>query len=352
MNRREFLLASAAFHTPLLALDEHPVRLSLDPARKLGPIPPDFIGLGYEISSVAAGIFSADRHDYVALVKKLGSNGVIRIGGNTSDDAFFRAQGRSVSAPKGTIVNGDNLRQLGAFLAATRWKLIWGLNLGSGTVAQAVEEAKAVSSAAKDNLLAFEIGNEPDLFGRGTSHRPSNYSYQDYLREYRTYKTAIRRELPGASFAGPDAASATDWVTRFAADEGRDLVLLTHHYYRECAKPSSTIEKLLGPDPKLAPQLQELRTAARATHVPYRICEVNSFCGGGKPGVSDTLASALWVLDYMFTLAWAGAAGVNIETGVNQLGWMSWYSPLITDNSGNVFTRPEFSGMLAFAYAS
>jgi hypothetical protein len=44
--------------------------------------------------------------------------------------------------------------------------------------------------------------------------------------------------------------------------------------------------------------------------------------------VSDTFAAALWVLDFMFTLALAGCAGVNMETGVDQLGFISYYSPM------------------------
>jgi hypothetical protein len=325
------------------------VQVRLDIEQRISkPIPQTFLGLGYETSSIAAGVPSGDDRRYIDLVKRLAPKGVIRVGGNTSDDALFNAAGAAISKPKGSVINNASLDQLAAFLNATGWQLIWGVNLGSGSAAEAAREAQAVTRAVGDNLLAFEIGNEPDLFGRGTHHRAASYSYEDYLREYRTYKAAIRRELPKAPFAGPDAASATDWVTRFAEDEGGDLKLLTHHYYRECAGPQSSIEKLLSPDPKLKPQLSRLRAASNAARVPYRICEVNSFCGGGKPGVSDTLASALWILAYMFTLAFFDASGVNIETGVNQLGWISWYSPLVTGDRSAVSTRPDYTGMLAF----
>ena len=57
--------------------------------------------------------------------------------------------------------------------------------------------------------------------------------------------------------------------------------------------------------------------------------------GGGRPGVSDTMAGALWVLDYMFTLAQYGCAGVNTETGVNQLDFISSYSPIGDDEHGH-----------------
>jgi hypothetical protein len=243
------------------------------------------------------------------------------------------------------------LQQLGSFLQATNWKLIWGLNLGSGDEHQAAAEAEAVADAASGHLLAFEIGNEPDLFGRGTHHRAKTYGYDSYLEEFRRYKAAIRAKLPDAPFAGPDAASETDWVVRFAKDEGSDIKLLTHHYYRQCAGPTSTLDKLLGGDPKLAPELEKLRLASSSAHVPYRICEVNSFCGGGKKGVSDSFGAALWVLDYLFQLASAACGGVNIETGVNQLGFVSWYSPIRENEAGAYVAAPEYYGMLAFAEA-
>jgi hypothetical protein len=200
--------------------------------------------------------------------------------------------------------------------------------------------------------VAFEIGNEPDLFGRGTGHRRKSYNYEAFVKEFRRYKAAIRARIAKAPFAGPDVAGATDWIVRFAEDEGDDLRLLTHHYYRECASPASTLDKLLHVDPKLRLALATLRAASSTSRVPYRICETNSFCGGGKPGVSDSFGAALWVLDFMFVLAYAGCAGVNIETGVNQLGFVSSYSPIRQHESGTYFATPEYYGMLAFVKAS
>ena len=98
--------------------------------------------------------------------------------------------------------------------------------------------------------------------------------------------------------------------------------------------------------------LAALRTASLSSKVPYRICETNSFCGGGQPGVSDTFGAALWVLDFMFTLAYAGCAGVNIETGVNQLGFVSSYSPIRQNEHDEYVAMPIYYGMLAFAHAS
>jgi hypothetical protein len=355
MNRRDFIarsaLAGVALAAPTTFADTSPAQVSVRIGPPLFTIASDFPGLGYEISSVArSGLLGPANSTYVELVRTLGREGVVRVGGNTADYARYMATAKPVSSPYGTMVNDRALKELGGFLEATGWKLIWALNLGSATEEDAVAEAKAVSAVAQNRLLAFEIGNEPDLFSH-EKHRPPGYGYEQWLADYRRYKTALRAQLPGIPFAGPDVAGKTEWVSRFAVDEGKDIVLLTHHYYREGQNPGSTIAKLLGVDPKLQPQLDQLHAASQRCGVPYRICEVNSFSGGGRPGVSDTMASALWVLDYMFTLATNNCGGVNIETGVNQLGFISSYSPIGDDEQGHYSAKPEYYGVLAFSVA-
>ena len=362
MHRRMFLknatacAAAGHFGGWIKALQRQPspvrsIRLAIRSEERLGTIPTDFMGLGYEISSVATpGVLSARNDSYVALVRQLGTHGVIRVGGNTSDYSSYGVRAHAVSAPKQTVINESGFHELAGFLDATGWSLIWGLNLGNGSVNDAVTEARAVAHAVGGKLLAFEIGNEPDLYMH-EGHRTS-YSYEQYLSEYQRYKTAVRASLPHASFAGPDVAGATDWVERFAKQAGHDLRLLTHHYYREGQNPTSSSDKLLRPDPRLTAMLTRMRAAAETSGVPYRICETNSFSGGGRPGVSDTFAAALWVLDYLCVLAWHGAAGVNVETGINQLDFISPYSPIVPnsrDQSGAYQAAPEYYGMLAFA---
>ncbi len=359
MNRREFLasglltagtLASpCSLCMPLKSGDRQEVSVKVNPQQPLATIPSAFTGLGYEISSVAeAGLLTAPV--YLQLVRSLGSHGVIRIGGNTADYARYSPSASAVASSYGTVVNDASLAALGSFLKASGWDLIWALNLGSGSENDAAAEAKAVLAAAGPRLLAFEIGNEPDLFPH-EKHRKPEYGYDEWLTEYRRYKAVLRGRIPSIPFAGPDVAGRTEWVTRFAEDEGHDILLLTHHYYREGQSQGSTVEKLLGIDPKLQPQLDALSAASTRCGKPYRICEVNSFSGGGRPGVSDTMGAALWALDYMFTLATHDCSGINLETGLNQLGFVSSYSPIADDQHNRFRAAPEYYGMLAFSLA-
>ena len=89
-------------------------------------------------------------------------------------------------------------------------------------------------TSAGDRLLAFEIGNEPDLFPG--VHRPANYSYADYYAEYRRFKKAIRDKLPNAPFAGPDVIVRADWLEQFAATEAADLEVA--HLSFLCRRPA------------------------------------------------------------------------------------------------------------------
>jgi hypothetical protein len=360
MNRRDLLRGAAALAAAGLVrpsrslglLEPSPsISITVNPNSITGAIPSTFMGLGYEISSAAAGgPLVSGSPVYEQLVRTLGRDGVIRIGGNTSDYSSFNPSGQSIAKSKSSVINQSNLDALGAFLRATGWKLIWGLNLGEGSEQDAIAEAEAVTKIAGGQLIAFEIGNEPDLFLH-EGHRKNSYSYEDYLGEYRRFKRAIREHLPNAPFAGPDAAVNMDWVKQFAADEGSDLKLLTCHYYREGQNPSSTLAKLLHPDPALLNRLKNAHEAGEAAHLPYRICETNSFSGGGRPGVSDTFGAALWVLDFMYTLASNHAAGLNIETGINQLDFISSYSPLKGDAATGYSVGADYYGMLAFAQA-
>jgi hypothetical protein len=130
------------------------------------------------------------------------------------------------------------------------------------------------------------------------------------------------------------------------------MKLATHHYYRGGARnPNATMDRLLARDDRFDERLQQLQTLGVAGHLDYRINEVNSFSGGGKEGVSDTFGSALWCLDYLFDLAAHGCGGVNMETDINQLGFISFYSPIVHDSAGLCSARPEYYGLLAFAMA-
>jgi hypothetical protein len=325
------------------------VRIHVDPREVLSRISTNFMGFGYETSAVAQpNFFSPSNLTMIQLYKNLSAHGLIRIGGIISDHTRYLPEGTPAARTQDdiTIINKSNLTDLGQFAGATGWKVMWGLNLGTGSKEEAMQEALAVNAALGSSLQSFEIGNEVEALSRFAK------SYEAYHSAYLDYKLGIRTVLPKALFSGPDSIGNLHWITNFVAAEAADIELLTHHYYRGGAGDLRTsLERLLQRDESWDNRLEKLRQICRDHGLAFRINEVNSFSGGGKTGVSDTFGSALWCLDYMFILASYGCAGVNMETDINQLGFISHYSPIVHDATGHCSARPEYYGMLAFAMA-
>jgi hypothetical protein len=334
-------------------------RLTVDDRDAGRPIAPDFVGLSYETAILAAGdYFTPDNASVLGLIRRLGPNGVLRIGGNTSERTVWRGEGAPAApaAPGSFVITPVSIDRLAATLRILGWKLVYGLNLARGTPEEAAAEAAYVARAVGDDLMAFQIGNEPDGFGRWTAVRPQSYDVAAYLAEWSAFHAAVRARVPGARFAGPDVAGATDWVGAFAAAPPEGLVLLTRHYYADgpSGAPHVSLERLLRSEGQIAPVLDELARTSRAHGLPWRIIEANSIYDEGQGGVSDTLGAALWGLELMFQAAAAGAAGVNFHAGVHNRrpGDDKAYTPIARGEAGRHRARPLYYAMLMFALAA
>lgn len=77
------------------------------------------------------------------------------------------------------------------------------------------------------------------------------------------------------------------------------------------------------------------------------MAETNSYYNGGAQNISDTYASALWVVDHLFTLASLGASGANLHGGGDSDG----YTPIANNGPAVVGTRPIFDGLVFFTLA-
>jgi hypothetical protein len=353
MDRRRFLLGLAGGGAALVGrafAQDGPVvaRLAVDYENAGRPIAPDFIGLSYESAVVAANdFFTADNRTLLRLLRTLGPQGVLRIGGNTSERTLWRTQ--DTPAPRENfMITPFAIDRLAGFLRALGWRLIYGLNLAAGTPEDAAAEAAYVARVAGPQLLAFQIGNEPDGFGRWSGVRPKTYDLPAFLDEWRRFHAAIRAAVPDARFAGPDVAAETGWVAPFADAAPAGLVMLTRHYYADgpASNPAVTLGRLMGSAAQIAPTLARMAAIGNAHGLPWRIAETNSVYAGGRPRVSDTLGSALWGAELMFQIAAAGGAGVNFHAGEEKV-----YTPISHGVGGGLTARPLYYGMLMFAQA-
>lgn len=367
MNRRQFL-QSAALGAPCLALETWApptdITLTLDPTRPSHLIPTNFTGLSYESAQLAnPAFFSARNQQLIALFRELSLSGVLRIGGGSSEFTTYSADDPTTPPPfelfgpdtshtvkQGTITSALALHNLRAFLDATGWSCLYGLNLGQGTVANAVAEALAAAQILGPRLLALQIGNEPDSFRN--RYRPASYAPAEFMAEWNIFHAAIVDRLRAAGltarFAGPDISNKLTFLTAFADEASRhpDLVFLSGHYYAmgPAGNPDATLANMLLPDPKLTTLKQRdipiVLDAARTAGLPFRVSEINSCWNGGQAGASDTFASALWCADTMLRFAALGFSGVNLHGGGNGI-----YSPIVGSASTGFTRRPEFFGI-------
>src|SRR5436305_343305 len=87
-----------------------------------------------------------------------------------------------------------------------------------GSLALVVAAASGAAFAARTlggSLIAFEIGNEPNVYKTESTYETS----------FNSYVSAIRAKVPDAQFDGPGAYGNTSWLNPFATHESSKLAI-------------------------------------------------------------------------------------------------------------------------------
>src|SRR5882757_9210668 len=280
----------------------------------------NFVGLSYEKSMMTLPMFSPNNVNMIGLFKRLGVS-MLRIGGISADNIFWNPTGAGQTT--GQVAPSD-IDSLAAFLQATGWNVLYTVNLETSTPQQAAAEVVYAVKSLGSSLYGIEIGNEPD--GYAISVLPG-WNYTTYKQRWLQFRAAIVAQSPnvvitgpasgGASYSGSTGganppASNQGWTVPFANDVGKqNISLLTQHYYRGPGSTATLPNLISYPDSLLTGTTylggtNGLQATAANNGTPYRLTETNSFYNGGAEGISDAFASALWVLDHLFTLAQYG----------------------------------------------
>jgi hypothetical protein len=344
VTRRTFLSASALSLVAgrLSAEVKSEARATLDLSTDFaGPrMPEDFIGLSYEVEQFAdPGFFAPANIGLIQEFKALSANGVLRLGGNTSEFGWWKPSPQSPEPehPKTRIVEGEPrseyyavtpqaVQNLAGFLAAAGWSCIYGVGMGTNTPERAADEAEFAARTLGASLQYFQIGNEADLFARHLRD-PRDWSVKTYLEQWLAIARAINSRVAGARFGLPDVASEIGWLAEIAdrwtsVENPPQVTTLTHHYYfgGPATNPDVNIANLLKP--ATMARVQEAAdvsaAAAKKMRARVRMTEGNTCYRGGKPGVSDVFASALWSADYALLLASNGYSGINLHGGTGR----------------------------------
>ena len=348
MDRRRFLFTTAATAASLRSFAQAPAptvaTLTLHPGKPGPVIPENFVGLSYETQQLSdPEFFSPANTGLIAQCKALAPHGVLRLGGNTSDYGYWKPTPTSTMPPRvprpykvgdpppdmSYAVTPKAVTNLKAFLDATGWTCLYGINLGENTPALAADEAVFVYKTLGSKLEYFQIGNEADRFGstiRDPKLTGKPWDVEAFIAEWLTFAKAIVAAVPEARFGMPDIASNEKWFAgigeHFANDPmAAHIACLSHHYYigGPPSSPEMTIDHILAANPRVPKLAEIVSSAAAKLHTSWRMTEGNTCYRGGKPGVSDVFASALWSADYLLQLASLGYAGVNLHGGDGQM---------------------------------
>jgi hypothetical protein len=333
------------------------VELNIDSVTSLAKVPLDYMGLSYESGQLAyPDFFSPQNTALIQMFRTLSPSGVLRLGGNLSEFTLWSETEPATPPDANGLVGPDpghreprtftitprSIRNLHGFLSATGWRCIYGLNLGGGTLEQALAEGGYVARTLGRQLIAVQFGNEPDLFKhRDQGNKP--WTFDEYFTKWKTFRAAFHEKLPEVAVAGPDTAENQTWVKQFLETVPKEIVLATSHYYPlgPPTDPRMTIDRLLHFRGKFDYSCRQALDSAKAAGLPFRMAEGNSCYNAGKPEVSDTFASALWAGDFCLQMAALGCVGVNLHGGAN-----GYYSPIVGSIANGFSARPEYYGLM------
>ncbi|MFZ0040956.1 MAG: hypothetical protein WAK93_06605 [Solirubrobacteraceae bacterium] len=336
------------------------------------PVAAGFVGLSMEYSALTAYAgHDPDSIDpvFMQLVRNLalGQRPVLRIGGDSTDHAWVPITGMAKPPGVHFDITPGWLAVAGGLVRGLDARMIAGIDLEADSPRLAGVEANAILAAVgRPSLEAFELGNEPELYGsfgwyehdgRPVPGRPPGWDVSSYLRGL----PQIVGALPRAIRLAAPATGAANWMAalgQIAHAEPRVAVATVHRYpLHRCytAAGSSeypTIPHLLAnaSSTGLADSIIGFARTAHQRGLSVRVDEFNSVSCSGKRGVSDTFASALWALDGAFAMARAGADGINVHTfpgGIYQLFRFGH-----RDGTWEASVRPEYYGLMMFAQAA
>jgi hypothetical protein len=320
--------------TPPPALPLVSARLELRAPRV--PVPRSFLGLSTEYWTLPQygnpGVFER----VLALVHASGDGPlVLRIGGDSSDHVQWLPQGHA-SSDWVYPLTPQWLAQTASIVRDAHLRVILDLNgLTSTPAATAAWTHAALTAMPPGSVVGLEVGNEDDIYSQrywlDTVGRdgpslllPRHFSAARYLRLFAADAGMAAQVAPGIPLLGPALAEPVRdraWISLLLARERRALgEVSAHRYpYSACASPLSgsypTIHRVLSEHASagLAARLHPLVALAHRAGKPFRLSELNSVTCGGRPGVSDTFATALWAPDVAMELLRAGVNGINFH---------------------------------------
>ena len=326
---------------------------------------PGGVGLSTETRALSSGRLSATHSRLVRLMRLLGPS-VLRVGGDSVDTSWWTSSDEPAPSWATSTVTPADLVSLRRLLMATGWRVLLGVDLGHFEPVRVAEEAHYAHEILGADLLGIEIGNEPNGFGgKATDLRLSTYSVSEYLTEADAYDKALQTAAPGVAIYGPALAGGGPamvgirWLTQMGL-AAHMFANITQHYYPTGTCPESLLS---GPPPTAAGLLsvkvrrdedEFLEFLAHVRTVdgrPTRIDETNGVSCKTGPTTNQSLANALWALDWILRAASGGVNGLNFHGTLSSCRSDN-QAPICGSSNeaaglGYVTAQPVYYGLLA-----
>lgn len=364
--------AYGAYRDPVQASPR--VAVSVNPAAVQRRIPTGFLGMSIEywaLENYAGQNPHAVNPALVQLIRNVlpHKGGVLRIGGVTTDKTWWPVPG--VAQPKGVnySLSKRRLEVAAALARATGTRLLMGIQFEADSSTVAAAEARAMlAHIGRDRLAAFELGNEPELFGnpnfgwytqngQPVPGRPAGYDVNAFTSDFAHIGSGLPHQVP---LAGP-SSNVGSWLgnlNTFLSGAPRVGLVTLHRYpFAACVGSASspgypTLSRLLSPAAStgLASGVVPYVAAAHAQHLPVSIDEMNAISCGNPAGLTNSFALALWMVDALFADAAIGVDQVDVHTWPGAV-----YQLFTTKQVGRrwgVSVFPEYYGLLLFSQAA
>jgi hypothetical protein len=354
-----------------------------DQPQELRPIASNFLGVALEYRAIPQ-LVGPDLHAvnpvFLQLLKNLVPSGqpVLRIGGQSGDRSWWPIRGYTREPGVTYDLTPSWIANARALTEAANAQLILGLTLEANRPRlDAVEADHLEDGLGASRIMAFEIGNEPELYrvipwyrtlngkqlpwygtiGNPVFSRAPGWGPSAFAQQFAQILSALPGQLPVAN-PGGSQITYLDQVAH-QVSRGSRVRLLTAHVYalNDCVtNPASpyypTVPNLLalGASRNQLGGLTPYIALAHHYGFKFRIDEMNSVSCNGEPGVSNTFASALWVTDMLFFIASHGIDGVNVHTYPNLANGLFDFHYRAGHWTGDV--HPLYYGALMFARAA
>ncbi|KAK6497028.1 hypothetical protein TWF481_002008 [Arthrobotrys musiformis] len=267
---------------------------------------------------------------FKALSTNIATGQSVRLGGGESDKTTYGSDititakkfqsGYYGAQAQGNVTLGPNYFASFKEKYAPDTRYIWCLNLINTTnkFEAAISTAAGVLEYLGDELDLFEIGNEADFYG-SKGYRDSEWDASMMLPEWNYIADEVIKNSPNKTvrfmaggFANPAFQVTKDFDIPGIISAGFQSSRITwysmHIYPQSGCSGAVTIAPLLEHNTiseTLSNYIPQV-AAAESVGAQFTIGETNTVSCVGRPGISDTFAAALWLVDYVLFAATIG----------------------------------------------